>query len=55
LKISHILQQQIKVSVSIGARDVPAEEQEDLNKQMSEADQALYLAKDNGRNCLMWF
>jgi len=48
-------QQQIKVTVSIGARYVPAEEQEDLNKQMSEADQALYLAKDNGRNCLMWF
>jgi len=38
---------QISITVSIG---VVFDSQEDLSKQMNEADNALYLAKDNGRN-----
>jgi diguanylate cyclase (GGDEF)-like protein len=38
---------QISITISIG---VVFDSREGLNKQMSEADEALYLAKDNGRN-----
>lgn len=45
----------VQVTVSIGVRYVNADEQEDLTRQMSDADSALYNAKNSGRNCLMWF
>ncbi len=43
------------VTVSMGARYVSPDEQEDITLQLSQADSALYKAKDNGRNCVMWY
>lgn len=47
--------QSIRVTISIGARYVSPDEDEDLTRQMCDADTALYNAKHSGRNCLMWF
>jgi diguanylate cyclase (GGDEF)-like protein len=47
--------QTIRVTISLGARYVSPDEDEDLTSQMCDADTALYNAKHSGRNCLMWF
>lgn len=47
--------QMIRVTISLGARYVSPDEDEDLTRQMCDADTALYNAKHSGRNCLMWF
>ncbi len=54
-EVVHTADADVSVTVSIGARYVPAGEVEDLHLQMADADVALYKAKENGRDCLMWF
>ncbi len=54
-EVVHAAEADVSVTVSIGARYVPAGEVEDLHLQMADADVALYKAKENGRDCLMWF
>lgn len=54
-EVVHTAEADVSVTVSIGARYVPAGEVEDLHRQMADADLALYKAKENGRDCLMWF
>ncbi|TVL35990.1 sensor domain-containing diguanylate cyclase [Shewanella xiamenensis] len=45
----------INVTVSIGARYIAANEEFSLESQLSDADKALYKAKEKGRNSLVWF
>lgn len=54
-EVLHTADADVSVTASIGARYVPAGEVEDLHLQMADADVALYKAKENGRDCLMWF
>lgn len=44
----------LTVTISIGAHYIPKAAHSELTKYLSEADQALYQAKQQGRNCLRW-
>ncbi len=50
-----IEQQELFISLSIGARYVLAEEELNIDQQLQEADEALNKAKHVGGGCLMWF
>ena len=43
---------QISVTVSVGVATLAAGEVESIDQLLSIADRRLYLAKDNGRNCI---
>ncbi len=45
----------IGVTISIGATYIAPSHHQSITEQIADADTALYRAKDQGRNCLMWF